>query len=112
MICPVCLEQELVSQSEEDSYYPDLFCPKMVRLKDYRPLNHYREFRSAGSIRVVILPYRILIYPNETEFMILTKYKNSKRTHYFKKIYRINVAMTLQSEEKMLAQLKLIMVLS
>lgn len=113
MKCPICGEEELVTQSLEDCFgrKPDVFCPKVIRLPDGKLMNHYREYPVVGDkVRIFVWPYRLITHNGQTQVSIDSQYKKNKK-HYFKTIMRVP-ALHVDTEEKLLNRIKLLVLLS
>jgi hypothetical protein len=111
MICPVCQSQELVSQSLEDTIYPDLFCPTTINLGSGlgKIVNHFRIISWASMTRIIVMPYRIKIFSTRTEIDISSFYKTGHKKHFFKHLLN-TVPIQPDTEEKLLARIKMLMV--
>lgn len=118
MICPVCQSQELVSQSLEDTIYPDLFCPTTIQLPYDsvnlgsglgKIVNHFRIISWASTTRIIVMPYRIKIFSTRTEIDISSFYKTGHKKHFFKHLLN-TVPIQPDTEEKLLARIKMLMV--
>jgi hypothetical protein len=97
MICPVCLEQDLVYIS---LYYR---CRKKLKLNVGNSTYHYQNWEDGNYIVIIIPPYRLFIVPTET----IIAMPNDK----FKMI-KVSYSIPIQSENKMLAQIELILTFS
>jgi hypothetical protein len=113
MKCPICNEEELVTQSLEDCYgrIPDNFCPKVIRLPDGKVVNHYREYPVLGDkVRIIVWPFRIITWKGESQVSMDSQYKKSKK-HFFKTILKIP-QLHVDAEDKLRDRIKLLLLLS
>lgn len=100
MICPICLKQELVAQSLEDTHgsFPDIFCPTTISINQDSFHNHYRQFTALNETRIIILPYRIInvgiddqysFYEQYSKVSILSRYNSGRKRYYFKSLSKL-----------------------
>jgi len=116
MKCPICSEYELVEQSLEDNYYPDLFCPKIITLPNRKIYAHYRELYNRSMQRTIVLPYKLSTIDDKSKIAILSQYKTGDKNWYFKTMITVDFKIPAHfiqdnvDEDKLRERIKMLMV--
>ena len=110
--CPLC--NLILIQTiplEKGFCEPDTNCPNIIKLPNGKKASHFRISPLNETTRFYTLPYRITNYnlTNTSQISIKAQYKTGK--HYFKTL-AITHLIKPNDEEKLIARIKLILLLS